>query len=83
VTKYPSLQTVLLNMIGENLKAVLEQERKKGKGKEMEREREEADLGLVQGGMRVGGTRWLRDQSCPSVQVLGLITGTGHVPLWF
>ena len=35
-------------------------ERKKGKGKEMEREREEVDLGLVQGRMRVGGTRWLR-----------------------
>jgi len=74
---------VLLDPIRENLKAVLEQERKKGKGKEMEREREEADLGLVQGGMRVGGTRWLRYRSCPSTQVLGLITGTVHVPLWF
>jgi len=74
---------VLLDLIRENLKAALEQERKKGKGKEMEREREEVDLGLVQGGMRVGGTRWLRYRSCPSVQVLGLITGAGHVPLWF
>ena len=51
---------VLLDLIRENLKAALEQERKKGKGKETEREREEADLPLVQGGMRVGGTRWLR-----------------------
>jgi len=74
---------VLLDPIGENLKAALEQERKKGKGKETEGEREEADLGLVQGGMRVGGTRWLRYRSCPSVQVLGLITGAGRVPLWF
>jgi len=82
-TKYPLLRTVLLDPIGENLKAALERERKKGKGKETEREREEADLGLVQGGMRVGGTRWLRYRSCPSVQVLGLITGAGHVPLWF
>jgi len=80
-TKYPSLWTVLLDPIGENLKAALEWERKKGK--EMEREREEADLGLIQGGMRVGGTRWLRYRSYPSVQVLGLITGAGRVPLWF
>lgn len=52
--KYPSLRTVPLDPIGENLKAALEQERKKDE--ERDREGEEADLGLVKG-QNVGGER--------------------------
>ena len=48
-TKYPSLRTVSLDLIGESLKAALERERKKDEGNEREREREEVDLGLVKG----------------------------------
>jgi len=36
-TKYPSLRTMPLDSIGENLKAALEWERKKDEGKERER----------------------------------------------
>jgi len=43
--KYPSLRTMPLEPIGENLKAALEREKKKDEVKE--REREEVDLGLV------------------------------------
>jgi len=46
-TKYPSLRTVPLDPIGENLKEALELERKKDEEKERERERERADLGLI------------------------------------
>jgi hypothetical protein len=46
--KYPSLRTVPLEPIGENLKAALERERRKDEQREgeREREREEVDLGL-------------------------------------
>ena len=48
--KYPSLRTVPLEPIGENLKAALERERRKGEEEERDgEEEEEVDLGLVKG----------------------------------
>ena len=69
--KYPSLRTVPLDPIGENLKAALEQERKKDEEKGRDREREEADLALVKVRNASGREETVEVPALPKYSVVG------------
>ena len=68
--KYPSLRTVPLQPIGENLKAALERERRKGEEKERDGE-EEVDLGLVKGRNASGRVEFIELPTLLNYSVVG------------